>query len=160
MAEEDLQKNLKELREQIDTLREALGQAAAPYAELAQALKQLQDLARGYFRVLDLLQRYGTVSPEFVVPGLKDDISRHIVVALFEKGNRNVSQVTEAVKAKRGTASRRIVRARLDDLVVQGVVTVTPGTRGRTFRIADETAAKWSRLFRPPAPDEGRRTRP
>lgn len=30
MAEEDLQKNLKELREQIDALREALGQAAAP----------------------------------------------------------------------------------------------------------------------------------
>lgn len=160
MAGEDLRKDLKELRAQIESLREALGQVAAPYAELAQALVQLQDLARGYFRLLDLLQRYGTVSPDLAVPGLKDDISRHIIVALFEKGDRNVSQITEAVKAKRGTASRRIVRSRLDELVAQGVVAVTPGPRGRTFRIAEETAAKWSRLFRPPASDEGRETRP
>ncbi len=149
MAGEDLRKGLKELQDQVEALREAIARVAGPYAAIAGYVAQLRDITRGYFRLLDLYARHGAISPDLVVPGLKDDISRHLVSALFEKGDRNISQLTEAVKAKRGTASRRIVRARLEELVGQGVVVASPGPKGRTFRVSDDLAAKWTRILLP-----------
>src|SRR5437899_3344231 len=67
--------------------------------------------------------------------------------ALFDQPDRNISQIAEAVKGKRGTASRRIVRARLEDLQRQGIVVATPGSRTRTFRVANEVAEKWSQVL-------------
>ncbi len=147
MAQDDLRKELRDLRDQIEALRSALSDAARPYTELMSYVERLQDFSRGYFRLLDLYAKYGKVSPDLVIPGLKDDISRHIVVALFDKPDRNISQITEAVKGKRGTASRRIVRARLADLKEQGIVEATPGSRTRTFRVADVVAEKWSQVL-------------
>ncbi len=129
MAQDDLRKELRDLRDQIEALRSALSDAARPYTELMSYVE------------------HGKVSPDLVIPGLKDDISRHIVVALFDKPDRNISQITEAVKGKRGTASRRIVRARLADLKEQGIVEATPGSRTRTFRVADGVAEKWSQVL-------------
>ncbi len=147
MAGEDIRRDLRELREQIEVLREALARVTKPYSELAGYVEQLQSLSRGYFRLLDLVQRHGAVSPDLAVPGLKDDISRHIVSALMDRGDRNISQITDAVKARRGTASRRIVRERLEDLVDQGVVIADSGPRGRTFRVSDGVRARWSQVL-------------
>src|SRR5437660_11975121 len=105
-------------------------------------VERLQDFSRGYFRLLDLYAKYGKVSPDLVIPGLKDDISRHIVVALFDRPDRNISQITEAVKGKRETASRRIVRERLEDLERQGIVAATPGPRTRTLPAPKQVADK------------------
>ncbi len=156
MAGEDLRRDLKELRKQVEALRDALERVAGPYQEIAGYMEQLQDITRGYFRLLDLYARYGAISPDLAVPGLKDDISRHIVSALFEKGDRNISQLTDAVKAKRGTASRRIVRQRLEELVAQGIVVSNSGPKGRTFRVSDDIAAKWARILLPGTGPEGK----
>ena len=147
MTQDDLRKEIRELRAQIEALRTALSDVSRPYTELMAYVDRLQDVSRGYFRILDLFAKYGKVSPDLVIPGLRDDISRHIVVALFNQADRNISQITEAVKGKRGTASRRIVRARLEDLQQQGIVVATPGSRNRTFRVADEVAEKWSQVL-------------
>ncbi len=147
MAEEDVRRDLRELRRQVEALREALARATEPYAELAGQIERLRSLSRGYVRLLDLVQRYGGVSPDLAVPGLKDDISRHIVSALLDKGDRNISQITDAVKARRGTASRRIVRERLEDLVGQGVVVADDGSRGRTFRVSEGVRDRWSQVL-------------
>ena len=147
MVQDDLQKEIRELRSQIEALRTALTDVTRPYAELMAYVDRLQDASRGYFRILGLYTKYGTVSPDLVIPGLKDDISRHIVVALFDRPDRNISQITEAVKGKRGTASRRIVRERLDELQRQGIVVATPGSRTRTFRVAEAVAEKWSQVL-------------
>jgi len=147
MAGEDIRKDLRELREQIEALREAFSRVTQPYSELAGYLERLQDLSRGYLRIMDLVQRYGGVSPELAVPGVKDDISRHIVAALMDRGERNISQITDAVKGRRGTASRRIVRERLADLEREGVVVATPGLHGRTFRVSDDVRARWSQVL-------------
>src|SRR5690242_19700560 len=104
MGRDDIQHEVRELREQVEALREALGKVAEPYQEIASYLDRLQGLASGYFRLLDLYAKYGAVSPDLDIPGLKDDISRHIVSALFENADRNISQITKAVKGKRGTA--------------------------------------------------------
>ncbi len=147
MAKGDLQDDVRELRKQVEALREALGKVAEPYRELAAFVDQLQGIARGYFRLLDLYAKHGSVSPEIVVPGLKDDISKAIVTCLFEKSDRNISQITESVKAKRGTASRRIVRERLHELVKEGVVVETAASRTKTYRVSDDVAAKWSQVL-------------
>ena len=147
MAEGDLQKDVRELRKQVEALREALAKVAEPYREIAGYMEQLQGITRGYFRLLDLYAKHGAVSPDVVVPGLKDDISKAILTVLFEKGDRNISQITDAVKGKRGTASRRIVRERLQELVKQGVVEESTTSRGHTYRVSEEVAAKWSALM-------------
>ncbi len=147
MAEGNLQKDVKELRRQVEALREALAKVAEPYREIAGYMEQLQTITRGYFRLLDLYAKHGAVSPDLVIPGLKDDISKAILTVLFEKGDRNISQITEAVKGKRGTASRRIVRERLQDLVARGAVVATEGSRAPTYRVSEEVAAKWSQML-------------
>src|SRR5438128_11535076 len=115
MGEADLQDDVRELRKQVEALREVLGKVAEPYREIAGYFDQLQTITRGYFRLLDLYAKHGAVSPDLVIQGLKDDISKHIVTVLFEKGDRNISQITESVKGKRGTAWRRTVRGRMQD---------------------------------------------
>ncbi len=147
MAKGDLQDDVRELRKQVEALREALAKVAEPYRELAGYMDQLQTIARGYFRLLDLYAKHGAVSPDVVVPGLKDDISKAILTVLFEKADRNISQITEAVKGKRGTASRRIVRERLQALVQEGVVIASGGSRGHTYRVSEEVTAKWSQVL-------------
>lgn len=147
MAEGDLRKDIKELRHQVESLRETLSEVAGPYRELAGFMDRLQDIAKSYFRLLDMYAKYGKVSPDLVIPGLKDDISRHIVSALFDRPDRNISQITEAVEGKRGTASRRIVRQRLEELEREGIVVASSGSRTRTFRISDAVAEKWSQVL-------------
>ena len=147
MGDGDLQDDVRELRKQVEALREVLGEVAEPYREMAAYFDQLQTITRGYFRLLDLYTKHGAVSPDLVIPGLKDDISKHIVTALFEKGDRNISQITESVKGKRGTASRRIVRERIQELEGQGVLVSARGPRGRTFRVSEDIVEKWSQVL-------------
>lgn len=147
MADGDLQKDVRELRKQVEALRGALAKIAEPYREIARYMEQLQTVTRGYFRLLDLYAKHGAVAPDLVVPGLKDDISKAILAVLIENGDRNISQITEAVKGKRGTASRRIVRLRLQDLVDRGAVVSAGGSRGHVYRVSQEVAEKWSLLL-------------
>ena len=147
MGDQDLRKEIQELREQVEVLNAALDRVARPYGQLFEYLERFQGIAKSYFRVLDLYQKYGSVSPEVVVPGLKDPISKEILKALFEKGDRNISQITEAVKARRGTASRRIVRGKLESLVAQGTVVAEGDAKVRTFAIAPAVVEKWSQVL-------------
>ena len=147
MGEKDVRKEIQDLREQMEVLSAAFDRIAKPYGQLFDYLERFQGLASSYFRVLDLYQKFGSVSPEIVIPGLKDPISKDIVKALFEKGDRNISQITEALKGRRGTASRRIVRAKLESLITQGVVVADGDGKIRTFRVAADVVDKWSQVL-------------
>ncbi|HYS71737.1 MAG TPA: ArsR family transcriptional regulator [Thermoplasmata archaeon] len=147
MGEDDVRKEIQELRDQMEALSGALDRIAKPYGQLFEYLERFQGIAKSYFRVLDLYQKYGSVSPEIVIPGLKDPISKEIVKALFEKGDRNISQITEAVKARRGTASRRIVRDRLEALERDGVVVASGQGKVRTFSVSQAVVEKWSQVL-------------
>src|SRR2546421_478521 len=63
MGEGDLQDDVRELRKQVEALREVLGEVAEPYREIAGYFDQLQTITRGYFRLLDLYAKHGAVSP-------------------------------------------------------------------------------------------------
>ncbi len=124
-----------------------------PYSQLVGYLDRLQEISRSYFRLLDLLQRYGSLSPDMAIPEVKDPISREIVNVLFERGDRNISQIAQALRARRGTASRRIVRERLKTLEERGVVRSSRGSRGKVYDVTEETVRRWSRVLGLVAPD-------
>ena len=147
MGEEELRREIRQMRDQVAQLSEAIDKVTGPYHEVLGRMEELQEVARRYFSLLDLYQRYGGISPDIVVPGLRDPISREVVKVLFDKGDRNISQIAEAVRQRRGTASRRIVREKLERLVEDGVVTATKDGKTRWFSVSDEVVRKWSEVL-------------
>jgi hypothetical protein len=93
--EEDIRKEIKELSEKIEKLEETLSKISGPYSELLGYLSQFNTISKGYFRLMDLYGKHGTLSPDLIIPGLKDPISKEIVVILFNKKEQNISQITE-----------------------------------------------------------------
>ena len=112
---EDLRKEVKELNFRIGELEQII-------SELKEPLRQMHNAAKGYYKFIDLFMKYGGVSPDKIVPGIKDPISKEIINILFEKNGQNISQVTEVLRVRRGSASRRIVREKLAILEKKGFV--------------------------------------
>ena len=69
-------------------------------------------------------------------PELKyDSISKAIISALERKGSLNISQLTEQVRKERGSASRRIVRERVDKLIESGIIVELDYGYGRQLEL-------------------------
>lgn len=148
MTEDDEEKvDIEELASRMEQLEKAMDRLSQPYGKLVGYLDRLQEISRSYFRLLDLLQRYGSLSPEMAIPEIKDTISKEIVKVLFEKGGRNISQITEALRARRGTASRRIVRERLKLLEGRGIVVSSAGSRGKVYDVSEGAVRRWSEVL-------------
>ena len=147
MGEEELKDEIAELKDQIADLSEALERVTKPYQQVLNQMEVLQDVAKRYFNLLELYQRYGEISPDVIVPGLKDPISHEIVRILFDKGERNISQIAEQMRQRRGSASRRIIRERLEKMVEEGVIRVSSEGKQRRFSVSDEIVQKWSQVL-------------
>jgi DNA-binding transcriptional ArsR family regulator len=137
----------EDLRDEVRKLSARIGELEGMLVQLREPFGQLQDVSRNYFRLIELYMRFGEVSPEAAIPGLKDPISRDIVNALFQKGGQNISEITEAVRARRGTASRRIVRDKLAELGRDGIVRGERRTKTVEYHVSDEVVRKWSQLL-------------
>ncbi|MFX0194775.1 MAG: tetratricopeptide repeat protein [Candidatus Hodarchaeota archaeon] len=69
-------------------------------------------------------------------PNLKyDDISTVIISCLERKERLNISQLTEEVRIQRGSASRRIIRERVNHLIKQGIIEELDEGYGRQLRV-------------------------
>ena len=137
---EDLKEEVRKLSARIAELEGMLSQLREPFG-------RLQDLSSNYFRLIELYMRFGEVSPESTIPGLKDPISRDIVRALFKRGGQNISEITEAVRQRRGSASRRIVRQRLAALEDEGIVRSERPGKTAQYHVSDEVVRKWSQML-------------
>ena len=138
--EEDLKEQVKKLNARIAELETMLGQFQEPF-------RKLYGAAQNYYKFVDLYMKYGEVSPELTVPDLKDPISKDIIVVLFEKNGQNTSQITDAVKAKRGSASRRIIREKLGKLEEGGYVRSEQTKKAVIYYLSDELVKKWSEVL-------------
>ena len=147
MAEEDLREQIKALSDKMEGVESSLKVIAEPYSQLMEYLERFQSISSSYFRLLDLYERYGEISPDLLVPDVKDTISREIVKILFEKDGLNISQVTERLKERRGNASRRIVRERLATLEEKGVVRRRGGSKDKGYWLSEEFVERWYRLL-------------
>jgi DNA-binding transcriptional ArsR family regulator len=147
MADEDVKDQIKSLSEKMESLEESMRMVAAPYSQLLEYIERFQKISSSYFRLIDLYQRYGEISPDLLMPGVKDNISRDIVKILFERDGQNITQITDKLKEKRGTASRRIVRERLKMLREKGVVVEKGSERSRVYWLSEGYVKKWYELL-------------
>ena len=135
-----LRKEVRELNERIRELEEIIVQLREPF-------QQLHSITRGYTRLIDLYMKFGSVSPDIIVPTLKDPISKEILNVLFERNGQNISQITDAVRTRRGSASRRIVREKLAAMEEDGLVKRKSTKKAVEYFVSDELVRKWSEVL-------------
>jgi DNA-binding transcriptional ArsR family regulator len=144
---EDQSKKIEELTARIAELESAVREVARPYSELVGQLSRFQDTVQKYFKLMELYQRHGVISIETILPGVKDPIAKDIMRLLLDKPGLNISEITEELRQRRGSASRRIVRDRLGELLEQGLVVERSGKKEKTFEISEAVVKKWSEVL-------------
>ena len=147
-ARTDILGKVLELQRQVTAVQEAITRVGGPVLEAVDQVSRMRDLAGGYLRLVELYQRFGSISPEAVLPELKDPIAVDVVKLLFEQGGLNVTQLTERLRGRRGRASRTSVRERLNRLGKDGIVVMERGPGGVTvYSIADWAVERWLKLI-------------
>jgi DNA-binding transcriptional ArsR family regulator len=147
VAEEEQGKRIEELTQRIEELEETIRQVAQPYSELVRQLTMFQETVQKYFRLMDLYQKHGVVSIDTILPQLKDPISKEILRILLDKPGLNISEITEELRARRGSSSRRIVRDRLGELLADKLVVERADRKEKTYEISEEVVRKWSQVL-------------
>lgn len=147
MAGTEEAKRIQELTERIAQLEEAIRQVSVPYSQLAAQLATFQDTVGKYFRLMDLYQRYGVVSIDTILPEVKDPISKDILRILLDRPGLNISQLTDELKGRRGSSSRRIVRDKLKELAEMKLVVEEAGRNERSYRLSEDVVKRWSQVL-------------
>lgn len=137
---EKLEKQIKELNERINQLEKMLSMALKP-------LRDVGKTTQNYLKLTGILMEHGGLTPDMILPELKDSISREIVRVLMDRSDQNISQITELVRSKRGTASRRIIRERIKTLEDKNIVKKHLKGKLHVYRITDKVIKKWSQML-------------
>lgn len=140
MTEEDLPKQIKELNKRIAELESMMAQLVAP-------VRDMQKATGNYFRLVDLALKHGGLSPEMLLPEVKDPISKDIVKVLSKKSDLNITQIADALRDIRGSASRRIVREKLKILEEMDIVEQGGDRKVPTYHLTENVLRKWSQLL-------------
>lgn len=143
----DKDRKIEELTERIASLESSLREVTRPYSQLVEQLGQFQGIVQKYFRLLDLYQRHGVIAVDVILPELKDPMSREIMRILMDRPGLNISQISEELRARTGSSSRRIVRERLEDMVRQDLLTEEKGSKAKTFTVSARVVDKWSEVL-------------
>lgn len=140
---EEVQSRLDEISRRLarlEALIERVGPGIEEVRTSAKVIREGFEFYDGMVRLMSkftkaerLESRFGDIK--------KDDISWRII-QLLDVTSRplNISQITAGVRAERGTASRRIIRERVNDLVSRGILRVIDDEdeRARYFSLRSE----------------------
>lgn len=143
----DKDRKIEELTERIASLESSLREVTRPYSQLVEQLGQFQGIVQKYFRLLDLYQRHGVIAVDVILPELKDPMSREIMRILMDRPGLNISQISEELRTRTGSSSRRIVRERLEEMVRQDLLAEEKGSKAKTFRVSARVVEKWSEVL-------------
>ncbi len=134
MPDEDLAREVQELRKALEALRASF--------------EVVSRMAQSYLRLLNVYAEYGGLSIDVVIPEIKHDpIEREIVKILFDLRRANVSQIARELKGRRGKASRNTVRAKLGELERLGIVREVPTERGKVYALSRDVVKRWLELI-------------
>jgi len=139
-VEKDLAKEVKELNKRINELEKMLSVVIQP-------LRDVSNTTQNYMKITRLLLEHGGLTPDLVLPELKDVISQQIVRVLLDRNEQNISQITELVRSKRGTASRRIIREKLNELVKKDIVQKQQKESRYVYSLTEKVIKKWSQML-------------
>ncbi len=127
-------RKLEELASRIAKIEEELKDLRSSESELYNSLRIAKAVLDSYSRLIGF-----TLKVERLAMDLEGDVERHIVRILAETP-MNVSQLTNALREVRGTASRRIVAAKLKKLEAAGIVErIEKKGRGKFYRLVHRT---------------------
>lgn len=139
-VEEDLGEQVKELNKRIAELE-------AQIAMLLNPIQEMQKASTKYLKIVETALKKGGVSPDMLVPEVKDSISKDIICVLVDKGYLNITQIAEGLRQRRGSASRRIVREKVQVLEQQGIVVKNTDKKTATYYLSPEVLKKWSHIL-------------
>jgi len=145
--EEEQAREIAELHKKIDRLEEMITEFRQPFRDAQGYMSKFNEMASGYLKIIGLYQQHGKVSPEMLVPTVKDPIAQDILVILFEKKELNVSQIADQLKEKRGSASRKTVRDKLAILEDARAIEVVDDKKVKKYKVSDELVEKWLKLL-------------
>lgn len=140
MSLEEVQNRLDEISSRlarVERLIERIGPGIEEVSESAKVIREGFEFYDGMVKLMSkftkaerLESRFGNLK--------KDDISWAIIKTLDTSRPLNISQLTSAVRSERGTASRRIVRERVNELVERGILVVVDDEddRARYFSLS------------------------
>ncbi|MFW6140966.1 MAG: BlaI/MecI/CopY family transcriptional regulator [Candidatus Saliniplasma sp.] len=146
MGEEELKKEIESLKKQVDTMQGMLKNLMDMHKNVLQKVSMDSDIEKRYLNMLSLYKRYGKISPS-VLPDIKDPISENIVEILLDTKSANITQITERMRHKKGSASRHTVRDRLKKLEEKNVVKRVESGTGKNYTLTDKIIEKWAELL-------------
>jgi len=137
----------KDLAEEVKELNKRIAELEKMISVLVQPLQRVQTTTSNYLKVVQLLLEHGGLTPDLILPEVKDPISKEIVRVLLDKNEQNVSQITELVRSKRGTASRRIIREKIHELTKKNVICKQQKGSLYVYSLSQDVIKKWSQLL-------------
>ena len=138
--EKDLADEVKELNKRISELEKMLSVLLKPLTDIRKTTER-------YLKLAGLLLDHGGLTPDVILPEVKDPISKDIVRVLLERPEQNVSQITDLVKSKRGTASRRIIRKKLTNLEEHHIIQKQQRGSRAVYTLTPDVIKKWTQLL-------------
>ena len=138
--EKDISREIEELNKRLNELEKIISVIMGP-------LQNVEKITRNYLRIAGLLLENGGLTPDTLIPEIKDNISKEIVRALINKSDSNISQITEMVRSKRGTASRRIIRERIQDLAKRNIIQKKQKGSMMVYSLTDDIIKRWSKIL-------------
>jgi len=123
---EEVQNRLDEISKRLARLEELIERVGPGIEEVRTSAKVIREGFEFYDGMVRLMGKFTKAERlESRFGDLKkDDISWRIIQILDTSRPLNISQITTSVRAERGTASRRIVRERVNELVGRGILQV------------------------------------
>lgn len=137
----------EELKEEIKNLNKRINELETMLSNLAKPLQNMQNTMKNYLRIVGMLLDHGGLTPDLILPDIKDPISKEIVRVLLDKSDQNISQITDLVRSKRGTASRRIIREKLLELQDKNIVEKKQKGSHYIYCLSNQVIKKWSQLL-------------
>ena len=110
-------------------------------------LQYVRRILASYMRLINIYMEHGKISPSIIFPEVKDPISREIIEILFSYGKLNTSRIAEELRKTRGTASRRIVREKLNKLVEKGIVECEEKRNEKLYSVSEYAIKKWLKVL-------------
>jgi len=145
--EQNLEERIADLEEKINYVILQINNLQHKVSDSNPELKQMMNLLQILTSTLQISKAPFTILNQTFslnerihqrFPELKyDTISKVIVDILGKKGNLNISQLTEQVRKERGSASRRIVRERVDILIDSGIIREVDHGYGRQIELIE-----------------------
>lgn len=137
----ELWEKLEDISDRLSRIERVLAKIEPEMGQFQHSTRLIREGMDFYGNLFELMGRFtGRQRLQRRFPEIgKDEISRLIVEALEAGKPLNISQLTAKVRGQRGTASRRIVRERIQRLIELGILVESHQTKKATYyKLSDE----------------------